>query len=106
MAALQLNRSQLYEMLKSELPLLIDFWAPWCVDCRRISGVYDRIAEENEGKLIVAKINIDDEALWEEEKINRIPTLRIYENGKILGSIEEPGSKAAIDTFIRNTLSR
>ena len=105
MAAVQLTREEFYEALKGEKPVLVDFWAPWCTYCRRIHAAYESIAEEYRDALLVAKIDIDVEpALTEEEKIELVPTLKLYQNGKVLGSIVAPESKAAIEAFIQENL--
>ena len=85
--------------------MLVEFWAPWCTYCRRISAAYEKVAEQNEGKLVVAKINIDEEPqIAEQERIELVPTLVLYQNGVSLGSIVAPDSKAKIDAFITETL--
>ena len=106
MAAVSMNTEMFREMMNGEGAVLVEFWAPWCTYCRRISSAYDKVAEQNEGRLVVAKVNIDEETeLAGQEKIEVIPTLVLYRNGKAVGSIVAPESKAMIDTFIRETLS-
>lgn len=106
MAAVNMNTEMFREMMNGEGAALVEFWAPWCTYCRRISSAYDKVAEQNEGRLVVAKVNIDEETeLAGQEKIEVIPTLVLYRNGKAVGSIVAPESKAMIDTFIRETLS-
>ena len=86
-------------------PVLVEFWAPWCVYCRRITPALEKISQQYAGKLTVATVNIDDEeALARQEQIEVIPTLVIYENGEALGSIVAPDSKARIEEFIEETL--
>ena len=81
-------------------PMLVEFWAPWCVYCRRIGPAFDKLSQELEGRLETAKINIDEEPeLAELEKIELIPTLVLYKDGKPLGSIVAPESKAKIEEF-------
>ena len=100
-----MNAVSFEESKSGSMPVLVDFWAPWCTYCRRISPAYDMIAAEYEGRLIAAKVNIDEEAeLARMEEIEVIPTLVIYQNGQALGSIVAPQSKAEIDRFIKESL--
>ena len=93
------------EVLKSEKPVLIDFWAPWCTYCRRIAPAFDKIASQQEDKLIFAKLDIDDAAeIAEEYGVDTIPTLIIFKNGEVFGSIVAPDSKAKIEAFIEENL--
>ena len=95
------------DVLHADKPVLVDFWAPWCGYCRRIGPAYEKIGEEYADSLAVGKINIDEEPqLAEAEGIEVIPTLVLYRNGKAVDSITAPGSKAAIETFIRETLAQ
>ena len=90
---------------ESEKPVLVEFWAPWCVYCRRIAPAYDKIAEEYGEKLVVGKINVDDvpEAA-KKEKIEAIPALLLYKGGEVVDSIVAPDSKAKIEEFIEKNL--
>ena len=86
---------------ESDKPVLVEFWAPWCVYCRRIAPAYDKIAEQYEEKLVVGKINVDDvPELAEREGIEAIPALLLYKNGEVVDSIVAPDSKARIEAFI------
>ncbi len=105
MAAVNMNRAMFEQAIMGNTPVLVDFWAPWCTYCRRISDAYDRIAEKYDGQIIVGKVNIDDEeALSVEESIEIIPTLVLYRAGRALGSIVAPESGAMIEEFIEKTL--
>ena len=105
MAAMNINKEQFDKAMKSGKAILVDFWAPWCSYCRRINPAYDKVAQQYGEELMVAKVNIDDEALLaHQESIEVIPTLVLYKDGKALGSIVAPESKAAIDAFIQETL--
>ena len=98
---------QLFEQytLESDKPVLVDFWAPWCVYCRRIGPAMEKIAQQFEDSLIVGSVNIDEvPELARQENIEVIPTLVLYQNGEALGSIVAPTSKAAIEEFILDTL--
>ena len=105
MAAMNINKEQFDKAMESGKAILVDFWAPWCSYCRRIDGVYDRIAQQYQENVEVVKVNIDNEAtLAEQEHIEVIPTLVMYRDGKAIGSIVAPESKAMIDRFIAESL--
>ena len=105
MPAKHINREQFEQMIQGNKPVLVDFWAPWCVYCKRISEAYDRIADMYAGEIEVVKINIDDEGkLARLEEIELIPTLRLYRNGEALGSVVAPESEAAIREFIGGSM--
>ncbi|MBP5152025.1 MAG: thioredoxin [Lachnospiraceae bacterium] len=73
------------EVLNSELPVLVDFWAPWCGPCKMLGPVVAEIAEENEGKIKVCKVNVDEEGdLARRFKVSSIPTVISFEKGEML----------------------
>ena len=73
------------DVLKSETPVLVDFWAPWCGPCRMLAPTVDAIAEEYEGKVKVGKVNTDENPqIATQHQINSIPTLMIFKGGEIV----------------------
>lgn len=85
----ELNSSNFQsEVLDSDKPVLIDFWAPWCAPCRMIAPVVEKLAEELHGKIVVGKINVDQERnLAMQYNIMSIPNLLIIKNGKVVENI-------------------
>lgn len=107
MSAINMNKAQFDQFMHEEKPVLVDYWAPWCVYCRRIAPAYEKIAEEYGDQLVIGKVNIDEEPqLAEAEKIEVIPTLVLYRGGKAVDSIVAPDSKAAIERFIKDAMER
>lgn len=99
------NAQEYKEHLAGNLPVLVEFYAPWCVYCRRIGPALEKVAQQNAGRLIVGKINIDDEpGLASREQIEVVPTLVLCHGGEALGTMVAPDSKARIDEFLEDFL--
>ena len=93
------------EVSDSPLPVLVDFWAPWCGPCKMITPVLDELAQEYDGKAKIVKINIDDNQNTPAQfGVRSIPTLILFKNGneveKIIGAQSKDKLKAMIDSAL------
>ena len=95
-------------VLQSTLPVIVDFWAPWCGPCRMVAPALEKIAKEKAGKLVVAKVNTDENAQWAIKfGVQGIPTMLFVANGEIVheqvGALPEKVLNNLVDQFLKVT---
>jgi thioredoxin 1 len=93
------------QVLKSDKPVLVDFWAEWCGPCRMVAPVMEQLAEEFKGKAVVGKINVDDQnELAGQFRVMSIPTIMLFKGGQVVEKMVGARSKAEFSDIITNNL--
>lgn len=108
MAVITLNSDNWQdEIVNAGKPALVDFWATWCPHCKRIAPSVDKLAEQYDGKLIIGKVDSDEEpALSRKFSVEYLPTfVLLAADGTLLGQISAPASKAVLEKFITDNIT-
>jgi thioredoxin 1 len=92
-------------ILQASVPVLVDFWAPWCGPCKMIAPAVEELAKEYDGKALVAKVNTDNDPLWASRfGVQGIPTLIIFKNGKevdrVVGAVRKDVLKSKLEKAV------
>ena len=92
-------------VMKSQLPVIVDFWAPWCGPCRMVAPVLDKVAKDYAGKVIVAKVNTDEDSENAiKYGVQGIPTMLFISGGKVVhrqvGALPEASIRQIVDQFL------
>lgn len=92
-------------VLQAKVPVIVDFWAPWCGPCRMVAPTLEKLAKENAGNLLVAKVNTDENPEWANRfQVQGIPTMLFVANGKVIhrqvGALPEPMLRDVVNEFI------
>lgn len=94
------------QVLKSELPILVDFWAEWCPPCRPMARVLDELAGELDGKVVLAKINSDENPVASRAyRIMSLPTLLLFRDGEIVATMVGARPKSALRDALAKSLT-
>jgi thioredoxin 1 len=94
------------EVLDSEIPVLVDFWAPWCGPCRMVGPIVEELADEYQGKLKVGKINTDENPNTPGSySIRGIPTIMIFKGGALVNQMVGAAPKAQMKSFIDGAIA-
>lgn len=98
----ELSSSNVDQLLAGELPVLVDCWAEWCVPCKQMSPAIDAIAEEFDGLLIVAKLDVDSESTVADRfDVKSLPTLLLFEKHELLARMVGAKSQAVLEKMLR-----
>ncbi len=97
-------------VLQSQLPVIVDFWAPWCGPCKMVAPVLDKLAKELAGRILIAKVNTDDNSEWATKfGVQGIPTMLFVYNGKEIhrqvGALPEPILRETVNQFLKTVSS-
>ena len=103
MAELKITRENFEnEVMKSDIPVLIDFWAPWCGPCRMMGPIIEQMADEYEGKVKVGKVNVDEEGeVSQAFGVMSIPTIVLDKDGKIVKQAVGARPKAEVEAMLQ-----
>lgn len=93
------------DVLQSDIPVLVDFWAPWCGPCRLVSSVVDQLAQDYAGKITVVKVNTDEyPAIASQYGIRSIPTLMVFRQGhvvdRVVGAVPKTTLAETLDKYL------
>jgi thioredoxin 1 len=95
------------EVLESDIPVLVDFWAPWCMPCLMMAPVLDELADNMEGKLKIAKINTEEgenKNLAVEYQIQSIPNMKLFKDGKVIKEFIGLRNKETLKTELEESI--
>lgn len=103
--ALEITDASIEDLLKSDKPLVIDFWAEWCGPCRMVGPIVEELATEYEGKVTIGKVDVDNnDEITSKYGIRNIPTILFIKNGEVVDKQVGAAQKAVIAEKVENLL--
>ncbi|GAB4191721.1 MAG: thioredoxin [Wenzhouxiangellaceae bacterium] len=103
----EVNAAEFEKLIgESDVPVLVDFWAPWCAPCRMLAPILEQVADENGDSLRVVKVNIDDEqAVARKFNIRSIPTMLVFKGGEVQDTMVGAVTKEVLSKHVQQAIS-
>lgn len=88
------------EVLESDIPVIVDFWAPWCGPCKSLAPIFEELSKDYEGKVKFVKVNVDETGIGMKYGVRGIPTLTVFKSGAVVGTAVGSQTKAKVASLI------